>query len=379
MMLLEHDAKELLRALGLNVPRATLALTVADAASAAIPVVVKAQVPVGGRGKAGGIRMARTAAERDAATIDILGMTIKGHEVRSVRLEQPVDFIAEAYLSFTVDAATAKVRILISPEGGMDIEDDAARVQLLSATSDLYPGEMQRHLDILCAALPAALQGPVGNAGRGLIQAFFDLEAVMLEINPLFITADGDWMIGDAKLVADDNAFERNVAVRSRIEQQPALYPEAALKLEQGFDFVRLNPNGRVGLVTTGAGLSMQLVDELTARGVSPFNFCDIRTGMFRGDPARLIQVLNWIAQGAAVEVVMVNFFAGATDLAETTGLLLTALDSVALKVPVVARLIGNNLDAALKIIADAGDPIAVETDLDQAIARTIAIIEGKR
>jgi succinyl-CoA synthetase beta subunit len=379
MMLLEHDAKELLRALGLNVPEASLAIDAADAAHCPVPVVVKAQVPAGGRGKAGGIRMARTAAERDAAVSDILGLTIKGHAVRAVRLEQPVEFVAEAYVSFTIDAARAKVRILMSPQGGIDIEDEASRHTLLSAEADLDADDMARHVAILCAELPEALQGPVQDAAKGLIGAFFALEAVMLEINPLFITPDGGWMIGDAKLVADDNAFERCGAVRERIASQPRLYPEAALKLEQGFDFVRLDANGRVGLVTTGAGLSMQLVDELTARGVPPFNFCDIRTGMFRGDPSRLIQVLGWILEGPSVDVIMVNFFAGATDLAETTRLLLIALERINTKTPVVARLIGNNLDAALEIIAEAGNPITVETDLDRAIARTVDIIERKR
>lgn len=376
MMLLEHDAKELLRAQGLRVPEGVLARTLAEASHAPLPLVVKAQVPVGGRGKAGGIRLAHTAAERDAAMAAILGMEIKGHRVRAVRLEQPVDFVAELYLSFTIDAAAANVGILLSPSGGVDIEEQSSRATLLRATSRLDFEDIAHHVGALCAKLPEALRRPAHEAAQALIGAFLALEAVLLEINPLFVTRDGGWMIGDAKLVADDNAFERNDRVRARIAARPDLYPEAALKLEQGFDFVRLDPEGRVGLVTTGAGLSMQLVDELTARGISPFNFCDIRTGMFRGDPARLIQVIEWISEGPAVEVILVNFFAGATDLAETTRLLLEALRRTNLKVPIVARLIGNNLDAALAIVAEAGHPIAVETDLDRAIERVAALLK---
>lgn len=359
-------------------PDALLVSSTAGAADWEGPVIIKAQVPVGGRGKAGGIRLARTAAERDQAVADILNLSIKGHNVRAVRLEQPIDYVAEAYVSFTIDAATAKVQILLSPEGGVDIEDEAARAKLLITTSALDANDMRAQFRQLAEQLPSTMKNQMCDAGDRLVAAFFTLEAIMLEINPLFLTKNGGWMIGDAKLVADDNAFERNDLVKSRISAQPLLYPEAALKLDQGFDFVRLDPRGRVGLVTTGAGLSMQLVDELVARGAVPFNFCDIRTGMFRGDPARLIQVLRWISEGPDVEVVLINFFAGATDLAETTRLLLTALDHVQLRQPIVARLIGNNLDAALRVISEAGNPITVETDLDRAIAIAVNYLERK-
>ena len=193
-------------------------------------------------------------------------------------------------------------------------------------------------------------------------------------MNPLFLTGDGGWMIGDAKLVVDDNGFARHHEVSVRIAAAPLLYPQEALKLAQGYDFVRLDEAGDIGLVTTGAGLSMQLIDELVARGRHPFNFCDIRTGMFRGDPARLIEVLRWIAQGPHIRVLLVNFFAGLTDLGEIARLLLQALAAVPeLRAPVVARLIGNNLDEALAVIAAAGNPIAVETDLERAIERALA------
>ncbi len=378
-MMLEHDAKELLRSLDLKVPEARFFRDNAGLADVATPTVVKAQVPVGGRGKVGGIRLVRSREELQDAASSILGMTIKGHQVRAIRIEHPVDYVTETYVSFTIDAAAAKVRILISPEGGIDVEDEVARAQLLSAEAELDQQAVADAAYALCSFLPEAIRRPVRAATQALSEAFFDLEAIMLEINPLFVTSGGEWVIGDAKLVPDDNAFERRPAVQHRIVSQPDLYPEASLKLAHGFDFVTLNPNGHVGLVTTGAGLSMQLVDELTVRGAEPFNFCDIRTGMFRGDPSRLIQVLEWILSGPDVDVVMINFFAGATDLAETTSLLLTALDKVKIQIPVVARLIGNNLDAALRIIADAGNPIECETDLDRAIDHVVRIVEGKR
>jgi len=369
MMLLEHDAKELLGDLGLPIPVGILLGEGSAPSAFDLPVVVKAQVPVGGRGKAGGIRLARTEAERQAAIEAMLGMTIKGHRVGAVRLEQPVDFVTEAYLSLTIDAASATVRVLMSPNGGIDVEDEAARSALRSETAQLDPADLVRAVERASANMPEAVRTPLREAGRQLVSAFLEYEAILLEVNPLFIRSDGSWVIGDTKLIADDNAFQRRPQVRARIETQPALYPQAALKIAQDYDFVCLDEGGDIGLVTTGAGLSMQLIDELVARGRRPYNFCDIRTGMFRGDPGRLIQVFRWISEGPQIKVVLINFFAGLSDLGEIARLLLIALkETPELKAPIVARLIGNNLEEALAVIDADGFPIAVETDLERAI-----------
>ena len=374
MMLLEHDAKELLSASGLPIPHGVLAASVAEGLAVTLPCVIKAQVPVGGRGKAGGIAFATSAEQRDMALGSILGMTIKGHAVGAVRIEQPIDFMAETYISFTVDAGAADVRVMISPEGGVDIEDDAHREQLLSGSAEADLGSLCKTVDDLTVRLPATIGGALREAGHLLAAAFLRYEAILLEVNPLFIRADGSWIVGDAKFVADDNAFERRPEVRGRVTAQPLLYAQMALKLDQGYDFVHLDPLGDIGLVTTGAGLSMQLVDELVNRGHSPFNFCDIRTGEFRGKPDRLIQVLRWIAEGQGIRAILVNFFAGMTDLGEIAGLLLQALDAVPeIRVPVTARLIGNNFDEAVRVVARAGTPIIVETDLERAIDLAIA------
>ncbi len=155
------------------------------------------------------------------------------------------------------------------------------------------------------------------------------------------------------------------------------MYPEAALKLEQGFDFVMLDPLGDIGLVTTGAGLSMQLVDEMVQRGHRPYNFCDIRTGGFKGDPSRLIQVLKWVSSGRNVRSILMNFFAGNTNLAELVPLILIALAAVPeLRQPVTLRMTGNGYDAACVILAKSGNPIHVETDLERAVDRALAVLE---
>jgi succinyl-CoA synthetase beta subunit len=368
MMLLEHDAKELLGELGLPIPAGRLVRS-RQHANFDGAAVIKAQVPVGGRGKAGGIKLIRSAAEAEAALAAVLGMTIKGHEVRAVRIEETVDFVAEAYLSFTVDAGPGNVRILMSRHGGVEVEDESTRADLLGASVDADPAAMATAVDQLAAQMPDALREPMREAGQALVKAFFEYEAVLLEINPLFVRADGSWAIGDTKLSIDENAFARRPRLRAVIEDNADLYVEAALKLAQDFDYVKLDPEGDIGLVTTGAGLSMQLIDELAARGRRPYNFCDIRTGQFRGDPARLIQVLGWIAEGPSIRSVLINFFAGHTDLAEVARLLVIALDAVPqLKVPITARFIGNGLEEARATLAAAPTPIIIETYLERAI-----------
>jgi succinyl-CoA synthetase beta subunit len=222
------------------------------------------------------------------------------------------------------------------------------------------------------------MAAPIREAAAALVPIFFDLEALLLEINPLFIRPDGTWFAGDAKLVIDDNAIERRPALSDLVRERADAYPELALKLAQGFDFVELDKDGEIGLVTTGAGLSMQLVDELVQRGHVPLNFCDIRTGGFRGDPARLILVLRWIASHKSVRAVLFNFFAGSTHLGELSKLLLVALEAVPeLKVPLTARMIGNGLAEARAVIEAAGNPIVIETDLDRAVDLVIESIGG--
>jgi succinyl-CoA synthetase beta subunit len=162
----------------------------------------------------------------------------------------------------------------------------------------------------------------------------------------------------------------RNPRLAALVQERARAYPEASLKLEHGFDFVVLDPDGELGLITTGAGLSMQLIDEIAARGFSAYNFCDIRTGQFRGDPARLITVLNWIAEGPKVHSVLMNFFAGVTHLGELSRLLVTALELVPrVSVPITVRLIGNGLDEAIEVLRGAPRRLAVEQDLERALS----------
>ena len=164
----------------------------------------------------------------------------------------------------------------------------------------------------------------------------------MAEIKPLFVSPVGCEAV-DAKIVVDLSAVERQPRLAALIEARPNTYADANRKLTEGFDYVELDPAGEIGLVTTGAGLSMMLIDELTARGMKPLNFCDIRTGQMRGRPARAVRVLEWITSRPSLRAILVSVFAGITDLAEFGGLLATAMEQTpSLRVPVIARLVGG-------------------------------------
>lgn len=369
MYLLEHDAKALLAAYGIPAPAGILLEDVDAMGSATLPErpwIIKGQVPAGGRGKAGIIRKAATRAEAQSHAAAILGSIARGHRVHSVRVEQAVSRAREAYLGLILDAAAAQVRVIVSARGGMEVEQ-VARDELCTAAGPADAALLAARATSLAAALPHEVRSAVSAAGECAARAFVDLEALLLEINPLFVFEDGSWLAGDAKLVTDDNALGRQPSVRALLQRRAGAYPDTSLKLQHGFDFVVVDSAGEIGLLTTGAGLSMMLIDELREAGLAPYNFLDIRTGGLRGETTRLVQVLNWIAEGRNIRVLLVNIFAGITDLSEFSRLLVAALDAVPrLKVPVVARLVGNGLPAAREVLAAAG--IALHTDLDAAL-----------
>lgn len=370
MFLLEHDAKLLLATSGVPVPEGVLLTAPLNDATlpAPGPWVVKAQVSVGGRGKAGGIALANTRDAVDTAVTRILGLEIKGRHVHSVRVEAQVKDAHESYLGFILDPGAGGVRVLFAPDGGVDIEDGGEALKSKIAAPD--EASMIAATNALAADQPDALQTVITDAAARLVPAFLQHEAMMLEINPLFVLDDGGWVAGDAKMVIDENALFRQPEVSKFIDARDPVYWETQAKRDHGFDYVEIDPQGEIGLLTTGAGLSMMLVDELIGSGLKPFNFLDLRSGGLRGDPSRIIQVMNWMADGPNVGVVLVNIFAGITHLGEFTELLLRAFkETPRLQVPVVARLVGNGLEDARKIIEESGEPITLEPDLAKAIA----------
>ena len=343
MLLIEADGKALFAEYGIPVPDGVLvtAPPVANLPGTG-PWIVKAQVPVGGRGKAGGVLRCVSLQQVNAAVRQLVGTRLKGHQVDACLVEHAVAG-EERYLAVMVDAASYGVRVIYAAEGGVEIERTGAATGRVCAPE---VGAIAAAVRELVAAEPPTTRDAIVAIGRKLATLLLTQELALAEINPLFISAFG-CVAGDAKVVVDLNAVERQPRIAALIEAHPGIYADANRKLREGFDYVELDPHGEIGLVTTGAGLSMMLIDELTARGGKPLNFCDIRTSQMRGSPARLQRVLEWITSRPSLRVVLVNIFAGITDLAEFATLLATAIEQTpGLHVPVVARLVGRGADA---------------------------------
>jgi succinyl-CoA synthetase beta subunit len=376
MLLIEADGKALLREARIATPDGTVATDATPKLSGNGPWIVKAQVPVGGRGKAGGVVRCESKAEVGAALKRMLGSQIKGHAVRSCLIESAVADADEYYLSIIVDPAQYGVRITLLRDGGVDVEQATA----VAAHSLLCPPEqaaMHAAIRELAASEPSDRSAALIDNGDKLARLFLQHELMLAEINPLFVGPHG-CIAGDAKIVVDLNAADRQPEIRALIENNPAIYPDAIRKLRDGFDYVEVDSEGEIGLITTGAGLSMMLIDEMTERGGRPINFLDIRTGLLRGDPTRLVKALGWIGERPSVRVVLVNIFAGITDLAEFASLLCTALERTpSITVPIVCRIVGNRFAEAQEILAAKRPDIAVEEDLTAALNRVDAVLRG--
>jgi succinyl-CoA synthetase beta subunit len=371
MLLTEADGKALFAEHGIAVPVGVLVTDVVPELPGTGPWMVKAQVPVGGRGKAGGVVRCDSRRDVEAAVARMLGSRLKGHGVDACLIEQVVAG-EERYLAITVDPASYGLRVIYSAAGGIAIEQSGAAESRLCPP---HPGAVAEVLSDLIAGEPAAWRDAVASAGTALASLLLDKELALAEINPLLVSATG-CIAGDAKVVVDLNAAGRQPRIAALIAARPATYADANRKIAEGFDYVELDPDGEIGLVTTGAGLSMMLIDELTARGAKPLNFCDIRTGQMRGSPARLIRVLQWITDRSSLKAVLVNIFAGITDLGEFATLLAAAIQaSPSLRVPVVARLVGRNAAEARRILGEAQPGMLVTEDLAEALARIDTIV----
>ena len=374
MMLIEADGKALFRAAGIVVPSSELASAGRPPSLAGSgPWMVKAQVPVGGRGKAGGVVRCASAVEVGTATRRLLGARLKGHTIDACLIEQIAEG-QERYLAIMVDAVGYGLRVIYSAQGGMEIERAGVTEGRLCAP---HAGAVAEVLADMIAAEAEPMRSRIAAVGKALAEMLLRYELALAEINPLFVSEAG-CIAGDAKVVIDLGAIDRQPELAALIAARPACYLDANRKIAEGFDYVELDPDGEIGLVTTGAGLSMMLIDELTARGAKPMNFCDIRTGQMRGSPARLIRVLEWISAGPSLKAVLVNIFAGITDLGEFAGLLAAALEqSPAVTVPVVARLVGRGSAEAKRILHEKRPDIVVTEDLEEALARIEKIVKA--
>ena len=356
MKLLEYQAKEVLASLGIAVPPGRVARTPDEAAAACAelgPVAVKAQVPVGGRGKAGGIKLARTPEEARAAAQQIIGMDIKGHRVPLVYCEGALDIGQELYLGFTVDRDARTNILMLSGRGGIDIEQVAEESP--EAIARLYPNPWRGPLDFELTQL--VFEAGLGRHVRALVplikrlhRAITECDAITAEINPLVVTGDGRVVAGDAKLETDENASFRQRELEDRyggVLEGDLLEVEAK---RRGLTYVSLD--GHVGIIGNGAGLCMGTLDLVQRAGGRAANFCDIGGGA----KAEVVEnALAVILMNPRVRGVLINVFGGITRGDEVARGLVQARDNLRMRLPLVVRLSGTNEEEGRAILKDNG------------------------
>jgi succinyl-CoA synthetase beta subunit len=353
----EYQGKELFRRYGIPVSDGLLATTPAEARAAAeklgYPVVVKAQVLIGGRGKAGGIKLAGSADEAEERASEILGMDIRGHAVGKVWIERASDIEREYYLSLTFDRSAKKPLFMFTTQGGVDIEEVAATSPdaLVKLHVDPLEGCHPWHARRLVYA--AGVEDPneqkqVAAVVLGLYDAFVGADAMLCEVNPLIVTPEGEVRALDSKFTVDDNALFRHPDI-AEMRDVAGADPLEVLAREKGVTYVKLD--GEVGVLGNGAGLTMSTVDVVTFAGGRPANFCDLGGG---GDAQGVVDALEVITRDEQVRAIFFNIFGGITRCDEVARGILQAVEQMGLALPMVVRLDGTNAEEGRRILAEA-------------------------
>jgi len=357
--LLEYQGKQVFSKYGVPVPEGKRALTPAEARQAAeelgFPVVIKAQVQIGGRGKAGGIKIAKDADEAEAHAEAILGMDIRGLTVHEVWVERASDIAAEYYAAVVFDRGVKQPLVMLSSQGGMEIEE----------INERHPEAIARlHVDPLVGFLPfhgrrlayesgidADVIKPVGSMLAKLYEAFVKLDAMLVEVNPLIVTSGREVVALDAKVSVDDNALGRQPEV-AEMRNPSAEDPQEQLAKERGITYVKLG--GDIGILGNGAGLVMSTLDVVAQAGGRPANFLDVGGG---AKAEEIVQALEVLLSDEHVKAVLFNIFGGITRCDEVANGILQALDQIEVNVPIVVRLDGTNDVEGRKILAEADAP----------------------
>ena len=372
MNLHEYQARERLRAVGIPMPDGDVASTPAEVERIAKrlggTVVVKAQVHAGGRGKAGGVKLAKNATEAKAHAGKILGMTIKGLTVQKVLVVPAADIATESYLGIIMDRATQRPVMMVSPAGGVDIEEVAARTpeKIFRLPIDPRYGlfafqamELAFHLyDDLAQVRQAA------DIMRKLWRAFVYTGASLAEINPLVTTPDGTVLALDAKIGVDDNELGRKPDVAA-LRDESAEAPSEVKARNAGLTFIKLE--GNVGCCVNGAGLAMATMDLVKYYGGEPANFLDIGGS---SNPDKVVAALEIITGDRNVKSILFNIFGGITRCDDVAKGIVEATKRTRLKVPIVIRLTGTNEKEAVAILEGAG--FSALTDMDQAVKQAV-------
>jgi succinyl-CoA synthetase beta subunit len=378
----EYQAKDVLRGFGVAVPDGGVAYTADEAEEVARrlggPVwVVKAQIHAGGRGKAGGVKVVKSLDDVKKAAGAMLGMTLvthqtgpEGKEVQRVYIEDGCDIARELYLGLLIDRATSRVTLMASTEGGMDIEEVAAATpeKILRIAIDPVTGLQPFHARKLAFGL--GLKGDqVRSAVRfltGMYKAFVELDASIVEINPLVVTGSGEVIALDAKMNFDDNALYRHKdiqALRDESEEDPTELEAAK------FDLNYIKLDGNIGCMVNGAGLAMATMDIIKLYGGAPANFLDVGGGASR---ERVTAAFKLILSDANVEGLLVNIFGGIMRCDVIAEGIVAAAREVALNVPLVVRLAGTNVELGKKILEESGLPIIAADDLAEAAEKAV-------
>ena len=377
MDLFEYQGKQLLAGAGIPVPAGEVAETPEQARAAAERiggrVVVKAQVQIGGRGKAGGIKLAGTPDEAQARAGEILGMDIRGHTVHRVWVEQASEIQREYYASVTFDRGEKRPLVMLSAVGGVDIEEVAASQpeKLARLHVDPLTGFQPHHARWLAyhAGIDAgALRGVVDVLGR-LYEAFVDLDAMLMEVNPLIWTADGSVVALDAKVSLDNNALYRHPGL-AELGESTNEDAQERMAAERGVTYVKLD--GDIGILGNGAGLVMSTLDVVALAGGRPANFLDAGGG---SKAEEVVTALEVLLSDDKVKALLVNIFGGITRCDEVAEGLLTALDRLGADLPIVVRLDGTNEEEGRAIIRErAPSNVVVEATMLSAARRVVEL-----
>ncbi|MFL5968052.1 MAG: ADP-forming succinate--CoA ligase subunit beta [Gaiellaceae bacterium] len=378
MDLYEYQGKQLFERFGIPVSDGRLATTPAEARAAAEelggPVVVKAQVLTGGRGKAGGVKLADDPGDAESKAEDILGLDIRGHVVRKLWVERASDIAKEYYLSITFDRGVKQPLYMLTTEGGVEIEQVA----------DENPEALARlHVDPLEGFQPYQARRLIYGAGiddpseqkqllsiiEKLYRCFVESDAMLAEVNPLIVTPDGEVRALDSKFTVDDSALFRHPDV-AEMRDVEAADPQERFAREKRVTYVKLD--GDVGILGNGAGLSMSTVDVVVVAGGRPANFCDLGGG---GDAQGVVDALEVITSDAQVRSIFFNIFGGITRCDEVARGILTALEQMKIELPIVVRLDGTNAEEGRRLLAEAAPAnLYVEPTMLEAAQRAVEL-----
>jgi succinyl-CoA synthetase beta subunit len=376
--LYEYQGKELFRRFGIPTSEGRLATTPAEARAAAEElggeVVVKAQVLTGGRGKAGGVKLANGPDEAERTAEEILGLDIRGHAVRKVWIERASEIAKEYYLSVTFDRGTKQALFMLTREGGVEIEEVAATNPDALARLHVDPLEGFQPYQARRLIYGARIDDPneqkqlLDIVGK-LYRCFVESDAMLCEINPLIVTPEGELRALDSKFTVDDNALYKHPDV-AEMRDLDAYPPEERAAREKGVTYVKLD--GEVGILGNGAGLVMSTLDVITLAGGRPANFCDLGGG---GDAQGVVDALEVISADPQVRSILFNIFAGITRCDVVAQGILQALSQIRIDHPIVVRFDGTNAKEGRVLLEEAAPPnLHVEATMLDAARRAVEL-----